>query len=63
MVEARVKAHADGIRDRAASGDEAFGRLLRQGIPHALEQAIAELASSRDSALSESDAARTDAGT
>jgi hypothetical protein len=32
VVEARVKAHADGIRDRAASGDEAFGRLLRQGM-------------------------------
>jgi hypothetical protein len=45
VVKARVRAHADGIRDLAASGDEAFGRLLRQGIPDALEQAIAELAS------------------
>ncbi len=45
VVEARVKARADGIRERAASGDEAFGRLLREGIPHALDQAIAELAS------------------
>ena len=45
VVEARVKAHADGIRDLAASGDEAFGRLLRQGVPDALDQAIGELAS------------------
>jgi hypothetical protein len=45
VVEARVKAHADGIRDQAASGDEAFGPLLRQGVPDALDQAIAELAS------------------
>jgi hypothetical protein len=45
VVEARVKAHADGIRDRAAAGDEAFGRLLREGIPDALGQAVAELAS------------------
>jgi hypothetical protein len=45
VVEARVKAHADGIRDLAAAGDEAFRRLLRQGIPDALDQAIAELAS------------------
>ena len=29
----------------AASGDEAFGGLLRRGIPDALDQAIAELAS------------------
>jgi len=45
VVGARVKAHGDGIRDRAASGEEAFGRLLREGIPDALDQAIAELAS------------------
>jgi hypothetical protein len=45
VVKARVKAHADGIRDPAASGDEAFGRLLSQGIPDALDHAIAELAS------------------
>jgi hypothetical protein len=44
VVLARVKASADGIRDLAASGDEAFGRLLRQGVPDALDQAIAELA-------------------
>jgi aminoglycoside phosphotransferase (APT) family kinase protein len=35
----------NGIRDLAASGDEAFGRLLRQGVPDALDQAIAEPAS------------------
>lgn len=45
MVEARIKAHADGIRDLAASGDEAFGRLLRQGVADALDPAIAELSS------------------
>jgi Phosphotransferase enzyme family len=45
VVEARVKAHADGIRERAAAGEEAFGRLLREGIPDALGQALAELAS------------------
>ena len=45
VVEARIRAHADGIRDLAAAGDEAFGRLLGQGVPDALDQAIAELAS------------------
>ena len=45
VVQARVTAHADGIRDLAASGDPAFRRLLRQGIPDALDQAVAELAS------------------
>ena len=45
MVEARIRVHADGIRDLAAAGDEAFGRLLYQGVPDALDQAIAELAS------------------
>ena len=45
VVVARVKTHADGIRDLAACGDEAFGRLLRQGVPEALDQAVAELAS------------------
>jgi hypothetical protein len=45
VVEARVKAHADGVRDLAVSGDVAFGRLLRQGVPDPLDQAIAELAS------------------
>ena len=45
MVQARVKAHADGIRGNAAAGDEASGRLLRQSVPDALDHAIAELAS------------------
>ena len=45
VVQARITAHADGIRDLAASGDPAFRRLLRQGIPDALDQAVTELAS------------------
>jgi hypothetical protein len=45
VVEARITAHARGIRDNAAAGDEASRRLLRQGVPDALDQAIAELAS------------------
>jgi hypothetical protein len=45
IVQARITAHADGIRGNAAAGDEASGRLLRQGVPDALDQAIAELAS------------------
>jgi hypothetical protein len=45
VVEARIKAHANGIRNLAATGDEAFSRLLRQGIPDDLDQAITELQS------------------
>jgi hypothetical protein len=45
VVQARVKAHADGIRDLAAAGDEVFGRLLRQGVADDLDKAIAELTS------------------
>jgi hypothetical protein len=44
VVQARVEAHARGIRDLAASGVEAYVRLLSQGVPDALDQAIAELA-------------------
>lgn len=44
VVEARIKAHAGGIRDLAASGDEAHRRLLSQGIADDLDQAITELA-------------------
>ena len=44
VVAARVRAHAGGIRDLAASGDEVFGRLLRQGVADDLDQAVAELA-------------------
>jgi hypothetical protein len=45
MVEARMTAHAAGIRDKAAAGDQASGRLLRQGVPDAIDQALADLAS------------------
>jgi hypothetical protein len=45
VVEVRMTAHATGIRDRAAAGDEASGRLLRQGVPEAVDQALADLAS------------------
>jgi hypothetical protein len=45
VVQARVNANADGIRDLAAAGDEVFGRLLRQGAADDLDQALAELAS------------------
>jgi hypothetical protein len=45
VVRARVKAHADGIRDLATAGDEVSERLLRQGVADDLDQAIAELTS------------------
>jgi hypothetical protein len=45
VVEARMTAHATGIRDKAAAGDEAFGELLDQGVPDAIDQALADLAS------------------
>jgi aminoglycoside phosphotransferase (APT) family kinase protein len=45
VVEARMNAHAAGIRARAAAGEEAFGRLLLQGVPDAVDQALADLAS------------------
>jgi hypothetical protein len=45
VVQARVKAHADGIRDLAAARDEVSERLLRQGVADDLDQAITELAS------------------
>jgi hypothetical protein len=40
-----MTAHAAGIRDRAAAGDQAFGHLLRQGVPAAIDYALADLAS------------------
>jgi hypothetical protein len=43
VVEARVKAHADGIRDLAAAGDEVSKRLLQQAVADDLDQALAEL--------------------
>jgi hypothetical protein len=45
VVEARMRAHAAGIRGKAAAGDEPSGRLLRQGVPEAIDQALADLAS------------------
>jgi hypothetical protein len=44
VVAARITAHAQGIRDLAAGGEEAFGQLLAQGVPDVLDQAVAELA-------------------
>ena len=43
VVRARVQAHADGVRSLAAAGDEAFGRLLSQGVADDLDRALAEL--------------------
>ncbi len=45
VVEARMNAHAAGIRARAAAGEEAFRRLLLRGVPDAVDQALADLAS------------------
>ncbi|MBV9796320.1 MAG: phosphotransferase [Actinobacteria bacterium] len=44
VVQARMAAHANGIRDLAAAGDETSGRLLAQGVPKAVDQALADLA-------------------
>jgi hypothetical protein len=44
VVDARMTAHAAAIRERAAAGDDACGRLLRQGVPEAIDQALADLA-------------------
>jgi hypothetical protein len=45
VLEARMMAHADSIRDKAAAGDETFMLLLGQGVPEAIDQALADLAS------------------
>ena len=45
VVRTRVQAHADGIRDLAAAGDEVSGRLLSQGVADDLDRALAELGS------------------
>lgn len=45
VVQSRMTAHAGGIRDRAAAGDNTSRRLLSQGVPHAIDQALADLAS------------------
>lgn len=44
VVRERVKAHADGVRELAATGDPVFARLVRQGVTDDLDQALAELA-------------------
>ena len=43
VVRARITAHTDGIRALAAVGDQAFVRLLDQGVPAFLDQAVAGL--------------------
>jgi Phosphotransferase enzyme family len=43
VVGARAADHAAGIRAMAAAGEEAFGRLVEQGIPDVFELAVAEL--------------------
>jgi hypothetical protein len=43
VIQARVQAHANAIRDLAATGDPVFERLLRQGVADDLDQATAEL--------------------
>ena len=45
VVQARMAAHAAGIRDNAAAGDKTSGRLLSQGVPDAIDQALTDLAS------------------
>jgi hypothetical protein len=44
VVRERVEAHADGVRELAATGDPVFTRLLRQGVCDDLDQALTELA-------------------
>lgn len=43
VVQARAKAHAEGIRQLAAGGDPLFDRLLRQGVAADLDRAVVEL--------------------
>jgi hypothetical protein len=40
-----MRAHAAGILGKAAAGEETSGRLLNQGVPDAIDQALADLAS------------------
>ncbi|GLY86086.1 phosphotransferase [Actinoallomurus iriomotensis] len=44
VVRERIRAHANGTRELAATGDPVFTRLLRQGVCDDLDQALAELA-------------------
>ncbi|MHB8449121.1 MAG: phosphotransferase [Mycobacteriales bacterium] len=43
VMRARLRAHADGVRDLAASGDPAFARLAEQGVIDDLDRALIEL--------------------
>ena len=43
MVEARLIAHANRIRDQGAVGDQPSRRLLGQGVPHAIDQGLDDL--------------------
>jgi hypothetical protein len=43
VVQERVKAHAEGIRALAATGDPVFQRLVHQGVADDHDQALAEL--------------------
>jgi hypothetical protein len=44
VVQARARAHADGIRRLAAEGEPLFDKLLQQGVAADLDRAIVELA-------------------
>ena len=44
VVRERIRAHADGTRELAATGDPVFTRLLRQGVCDDLDRALTELA-------------------
>ncbi len=43
VVRARARAHAEGVRRLAATGDPVFERLLRQGVADDLDRALDEL--------------------
>jgi Phosphotransferase enzyme family len=45
VVEARMRAHAAAIREMAAAGEQAFRRLVLQGEPDAVDQALGDVAS------------------
>jgi aminoglycoside phosphotransferase (APT) family kinase protein len=47
VTHARIRAHADGVRGRAATGDPLFTRLVEQGVPDNLDTALAELEENR----------------
>jgi hypothetical protein len=43
VTQARIRAHADGVRSLAATGDPLFTRLIAQGVADDLDTALAEL--------------------